>query len=77
MSTEEARETANVVSCTFLVNSLPAYILFDSGTDRSFVSDVFCKQFTTSVTTLADALVVEVASEELVVIWDHYDKCTL
>jgi hypothetical protein len=41
------------------------------------VSNSLCQRFTTPITTLAEALVVEVASGELVVIRDHYEKCTL
>ena len=74
MSTEEERETADVVSGTFLVNSLHACVLFDSGADRSFVSNYLCQRFTTPTTTLSEALVVEVASGELVVIRDHYEN---
>ena len=59
MSTEEERETADVVSGTFLVNSLHARVLFDSGVDRSFVSHSLCQRFTTPTTNLADVLVVE------------------
>ena len=77
MSTEEARETAYVVSGTFLVNSLHARVLFDSGADRSFVSNSLCQRFTMPTTKLSEALVVEVASGELVVIRDHYEKCTI
>ncbi|KAI3706750.1 hypothetical protein L6452_24692 [Arctium lappa] len=77
MSTEEAKETADVVSGTFLVNSLPARVLFDSGATRSFVSNVFCKQFTTPVSVLPDALVVEIANGDQVIIRDHFCDCTL
>ncbi|KAI3702759.1 hypothetical protein L6452_28511 [Arctium lappa] len=44
MTTEEAKETIDVVSGTFLVNSLSARVLFDSGATCSFVSNTFCKQ---------------------------------
>ncbi|KAI3727551.1 hypothetical protein L6452_16167 [Arctium lappa] len=77
MSTEEAKETADVVSGTFLVNSLPARVLFDSGATRSFVSNIFCKRFTTPVSVLPDALVVEIANGDQVIIRDHFGDCTL
>ena len=77
MSVEEARETADVVSGTFLVNYLHARVLFDSGADRSFVSNSLCQRFTTPTTTLSEVLVVEVSSGELVVIRDNYEKCTI
>ena len=65
MTAEQVRETADVVTGTFLVNSLSVCMLFDSGTERSFVSMSFFKQFTRSTTTLTDALVIEVANGEL------------
>ena len=65
------------MSGTFLVNSLPTHVLFDLGADHSFVSHSLCQRFTTPTTNLADVLVVEVASGELVVVHDQYDKCTI
>ncbi|KAJ9541747.1 LOW QUALITY PROTEIN: hypothetical protein OSB04_028253 [Centaurea solstitialis] len=70
-------KTADVVSVTFIFNSLPTHILFDSGADHSFVSDSFCKCHSTPIIMLSDALVVEVTSGELVVIHEHYEKCIL
>ncbi|KAI3747026.1 hypothetical protein L6452_09468 [Arctium lappa] len=77
MSTEEAKETADVVSGTFLVNSLPARVLFDSGATCSFVSDTFCKQFSIPISVLPDALVVEIANGDQVIVHDHFCDCTL
>ncbi|KAI3706703.1 hypothetical protein L6452_24623 [Arctium lappa] len=77
MTTEEAKETADVVSGTFLVNSMPARVLFDSGATCSFVSDTFCKQFSTPVSVLPDALVVEIANGDQVIIRDRFRDCTL
>ena len=41
MTLEEARESPDVVSGTFLVNNVYAHVLFDSGADGSFVSSTF------------------------------------
>ena len=41
MTTDAAKETPDVVSGTFLVNNVPAAVLFDSGASRSFVSFSF------------------------------------
>jgi hypothetical protein len=38
MSAEEARDSPSVVSGIFHVNSIPVYVLFDTGASRSFVS---------------------------------------
>lgn len=62
MTTDEAKETADVVSGTFLLNSMPARVLFDSGANCSFVSYVYCKTLNVPTSTLSDALVIEVAN---------------
>ncbi|KAI3746035.1 hypothetical protein L6452_08451 [Arctium lappa] len=59
MTKEETMETAEVVSGTFLLNSTPARVLFDSGANFSFVSDVFCKSLNLSASVHSDALVIE------------------
>ncbi|GKB06791.1 putative reverse transcriptase domain-containing protein [Tanacetum coccineum] len=41
MRTEEPQQNPNVVTGTFLLNNHYAYILFDSGADKSFVSTTF------------------------------------
>ena len=43
ITAEEAKAEPDVVSGTFLVNKVPATVLFDSGASRSFVSVKFCK----------------------------------
>ena len=42
MTTDAAKETPDVVSGTFLVDNVPATVLFDSDAIRSFVSVSFC-----------------------------------
>ena len=58
---EEAREDPNVVTGTFLVNSRPAHILFDSGASDSFVSYEFAQSFQISCFILAQPLHVDTA----------------
>ncbi|GJV81071.1 putative reverse transcriptase domain-containing protein [Tanacetum coccineum] len=41
ITAEDAKEAHDVVTCTFFVNLLPTRMLFDSGADRSFVSELF------------------------------------
>ncbi|KAI3678050.1 hypothetical protein L6452_37329 [Arctium lappa] len=77
ITTEEAKETTDVVPGTFLVNSLSARVLFDSGATCSFVSDLFCKQFVLPISVLPDALVVEVANGNQVIIRDCFCNCSL
>jgi hypothetical protein len=41
VSTEAAQENPQVVLGMFFVNSIPAYVLFDSGASHSFISAQF------------------------------------
>jgi predicted aspartyl protease len=41
VTTEEAQEAKDVVLGTFLINSVPATILFDSGASHSFITEQF------------------------------------
>ncbi|KAJ9561422.1 hypothetical protein OSB04_006582 [Centaurea solstitialis] len=77
MSAGEAREASDLVSGTFLVNSIPALVLFDTGAERSFVHDTLAKKFTMPTTPLSDALVVEVAGGFLVTVRDCFEGCTI
>ena len=45
ITTEEASEDLNVVTSTFLLNSSPSHVLFDSSSSDSFVSDEFTCSF--------------------------------
>nr|GEV62604.1 DNA helicase [Tanacetum cinerariifolium] len=52
---------ANTVTGTFLLNNCYAYVLFDTGADRSFVSTAFSSQFDIAPTVLDNDYVVELA----------------
>ena len=69
MTTDTAKETIDVVSGTFLLNSMPASVLFDSGADYSFVSSSFYKSLNVSSRTLSDSLVIEVENGEQVIFY--------
>ncbi|KAJ9538872.1 hypothetical protein OSB04_031605 [Centaurea solstitialis] len=77
MTAAEARETSDLVSGTFLVNSIPALVLFDTGAERSFVHDSLAWKLTMPTTPLTDALVVEVAGGFLVTVRDCFEGCTI
>ncbi|KAJ9548849.1 hypothetical protein OSB04_021392 [Centaurea solstitialis] len=64
LTTEEAKEEPDVVTGTFLVNSLPALVLFDSGASKSFVSLSFIKGFSNVMGRLDKPLKVEIVAEE-------------
>ncbi|KAI3715025.1 hypothetical protein L6452_21990 [Arctium lappa] len=70
MTAEETKASADVVSGMFLLNSVPARVLFDSGTSFSFVSNAFCHKLLMPTSNIEDALVVEITNNGQVVICD-------
>ncbi|XP_023762365.1 uncharacterized protein LOC111910778 [Lactuca sativa] len=77
MTAAEARQHDEVIFGTFLVNYVPATILFDGGTSRSFVSLPFCVHFDIPRNPLESALEVKVATCQLVTVRDKYDVCVI
>ncbi|KAI3672993.1 hypothetical protein L6452_39099 [Arctium lappa] len=77
MTTTEAEETPDVVTGTFLVNSVHARVLFDSGANRSFVSTAFCDYLHRVPKPLSSALEVETADDNRVTIREEYDDCDI
>lgn len=66
-----------MVTGTFLVNSIHARVLFDSGANRSFVSSTFCKNLGRNAKTLEHALEIETADDHWVVVREEYDDCSI
>ncbi|GKA33766.1 putative reverse transcriptase domain-containing protein [Tanacetum coccineum] len=66
MTTEEAKEAPDVVIGTFFVNLLPARVLFDSGVDRSFVSELFSQNFIVPISRLKPPLDVEIPNSKII-----------
>ncbi|GKB17083.1 reverse transcriptase domain-containing protein [Tanacetum coccineum] len=67
----------NVVVGTFLLNNRYAYILFDTGADRSFVSTAFCSQIDITPSTLDHYYNVELADERIIRLNTILSRCTL
>ncbi|GJZ07535.1 putative reverse transcriptase domain-containing protein [Tanacetum coccineum] len=67
----------NIVTGTFLLNKNYAYILFDTGADRSFVSTAFSSQINNTPTTLDYYYDVELADEKIIGINTIIRGCTL
>nr|GEW94764.1 hypothetical protein [Tanacetum cinerariifolium] len=59
---------ANIVTGTFLLNNCYAYVLFNTGADRSFVSTAFSSQFDIAPTVLDHDYAVELADGRIAVI---------
>ncbi|GJZ61294.1 hypothetical protein Tco_0617431 [Tanacetum coccineum] len=75
MKTEEAKEAPDVVTCTFFVNLLPARVLFDSGADRSFVSELFSQNFIVPISQLKPPLDVQIANSKIIHVANVFQNC--
>jgi len=58
VTAESAAEASNVVIGTFMVNSYPAMVLFDTGATHSFISKSFAEQHRIPVSCMKTAMVV-------------------
>ncbi|GJS83266.1 putative reverse transcriptase domain-containing protein [Tanacetum coccineum] len=67
----------NIVTGMFLLNNRNAYILFDTGANRSFVSTVFSSQIDITPTTLDHYYDVELADKKIIGINTIIRGCTL
>nr|GFA95123.1 putative reverse transcriptase domain-containing protein [Tanacetum cinerariifolium] len=67
----------NVVKGTFLLNDRYAYILFDTGADRSFVSTAFSSQIDIASSTLDHYYDVELADGRIIRLNTILNGCTL
>ncbi|HEY5235573.1 MAG TPA: hypothetical protein VIJ14_05305, partial [Rhabdochlamydiaceae bacterium] len=77
MVADDARRDDEVILGTFLVNALPAYVLFDSGASRSFVSANFCAKFSMPRSLLEPVLEVEVAVGKPITVREKFDSCSI
>nr|GEZ27109.1 hypothetical protein [Tanacetum cinerariifolium] len=67
----------NVVTGTFLLNNRYAFILFDTGSDRSFMSTAFSSQIAITPTTLDHYYDVELAEGRIIGLNSILRACTL
>ncbi|KAD4178196.1 hypothetical protein E3N88_26787 [Mikania micrantha] len=77
ITAEEAKDTSDVVTGTFLVNSMPAYVLFDSGASRSFVSTKFSHHSSFVLEKLSSPLEIEVADSKSFLVFNVYRNCKI
>ncbi|KAI3715133.1 hypothetical protein L6452_22102 [Arctium lappa] len=77
MTADEAKASADLVSSTLLLNSVPSRVLFDTGASFSFIYVLFRQNIAMPTTCLEDALVVEIANGSQILIRDVLRKCTL
>ncbi|GKD61366.1 hypothetical protein Tco_1298875 [Tanacetum coccineum] len=77
MVIENPQQNPNVVTGTFLLNDHYACILFDSGTEKSFVSSAFTHFINIAPTTLKTSYEVELADGKVVSTNTILRSCTL
>lgn len=77
LTAEEAKVTPDVVTGTFSNNSLHAYVLFDSGASRSFVSIKFACGPSFVLTKLPNPLEVVVADSKTFLVMNMYRNCKI
>ena len=77
ITAEEARDAPDVVSGIFLCNHVPARILFDSGSNRSFVSVKFVPMISLPLSKLESPLEVEVAGDKIIIVDKVYHDCEI
>ncbi|GKD53754.1 putative reverse transcriptase domain-containing protein, partial [Tanacetum coccineum] len=68
---------SNVIMGTFLLNNRYAYILFDTGVDRSFISTAFSSRIDIAPTPLENSYDIELADRKIVGIDTIVQGCTL
>ncbi|GJY66852.1 putative reverse transcriptase domain-containing protein [Tanacetum coccineum] len=67
----------NVVTSTFLLNNRYAFVLFDSGSDKSFVDTRFSSMFNIDSVKIGASYEVELADERVVITNNGLKGCTL
>ncbi|KAL7585103.1 uncharacterized protein LOC111888172 [Lactuca sativa] len=77
LTAEEARAAPDVVTGSFLVSGISAFVLFDSGASRSFVSLALRKRFVGAPRELDCPLDVEIADDRYVRVVRVHRGCTL
>ncbi|XP_076935029.1 uncharacterized protein LOC143601523 [Bidens hawaiensis] len=77
MNAKKARKDSSVVTGTFLVNNHYAYVLFDTGTDLSFVSKQFEPLLGKEATKLDTKYSIELADGKLTETSEFVRNCTI
>ena len=73
----EARQDPNIVTSTFPLNVCYASVLFDTRTDRSFISSQFSKLLNVTPTVLEAKYTIELADSKLIETNHIHKGCTL
>ncbi|XP_071714872.1 uncharacterized protein [Rutidosis leptorrhynchoides] len=77
MSVDAATATDDAITDMFLVNSLPAHVLFDCGANCLFVSTTFCAKLNVPVSVINEPLSVEVGNDRTVPVTKFVSRITI
>jgi hypothetical protein len=77
ITVELAKVEPDVVAGTFMINSMPAHVLFDTGANKSFVSHEFVRHPSFVTTKLSMPLEVEVTDNTSFLVFDVCQNCKL
>ena len=77
MTVDEAKDNTDVVAGTFIVENLPAKVLFDSGANYSFIAKRFAKNVSIPKAKLGFLLEVEVANDAKEYVNEVYKNCQI
>ncbi|XP_071709391.1 uncharacterized protein [Rutidosis leptorrhynchoides] len=77
MSVDTATETDDAITGMFLINSLPARVLFDCGANRSFMSVTLCDKLKLPINVLSEHLRIEVGDGRTVPITTSVSGVTI
>lgn len=77
ITAEVACKDDEIISETFLVDSIPANVLFDTGSTRSIVSTMFSNHLAVPWSLLDHALETDVAVGKSVTVREKYDGCSI
>ncbi|GJU63225.1 putative reverse transcriptase domain-containing protein [Tanacetum coccineum] len=75
MTAKDVKEAHDVVTGTFFVNLLPARVLFDSGADRSLISELLSRNFSMPISQLKPSLDVEIANSKIIHVANVFQNC--
>ena len=77
MTAEEAKDAGDVIMGTFIINSIPTRVLFDSGATYSFISMTFCDKMQPHVSMMINSFNVEVAGGKIVTITSNVPQASI
>ncbi|XP_035845155.1 uncharacterized protein LOC118491458 [Helianthus annuus] len=75
ITSEEAKSHPNVISGIFLLNSIPVYVLFDTGATMSFISNEIIQHLSFKIERMPMPLEVEIADSKIYMLHEVCRNC--